>query len=153
MNLPVLSLRLGTAYGTSMRANSVFSIFIDRDRQREAILVQGTGAQSRQFTHASDIGRAFALGVESELHGMTINVVAEQSISILQLANMISERLPTIIAHTVARPGEICSAVVDCKKARRLLGWTAEVPFEEGLNDLIWHVTATPRKTNDLQGV
>jgi nucleoside-diphosphate-sugar epimerase len=48
---PVVALRLGTAYGTGMRPNSVFSIFIDKARRGEPLMVQGSGAQARQFTH------------------------------------------------------------------------------------------------------
>ena len=55
--LAVSALRLGTAYGTRMRPNSVFSIFIRKALAKETITIQGTGEQGRQFTSARDIGR------------------------------------------------------------------------------------------------
>ena len=67
--LPVISLRLGTAYGTGLRPNSVFRIFIDRARRGDPITIQGDGKQGRQFTHASDIARAFSMACRSEARG------------------------------------------------------------------------------------
>ncbi|HKY47918.1 MAG TPA: NAD-dependent epimerase/dehydratase family protein, partial [Acidimicrobiia bacterium] len=64
-----LALRLGTAYGTGLRPNSVFSVFIDRAHRVEPIIIQGDGSQCRQFTHVSDIARAFVLACRTDTHG------------------------------------------------------------------------------------
>ncbi|MEA2001601.1 MAG: NAD-dependent epimerase/dehydratase family protein, partial [Actinomycetota bacterium] len=61
--MPVLSLRLGTAYGPGLRPNSVFRLFADRARRGEPITIQGDGNQSRQFTHTSDIASSKALAM------------------------------------------------------------------------------------------
>lgn len=135
--VPVVALRLGTAYGLRMRSNSAFSIFIDQARKGQPITIQGNGHQSRQFTHAHDIGRAFVTALESDVHGSVYNIVAEQSISIRQLAEMIADELPTEIVYTTARPGDIISAVVSSEKAKNELGWTSLIPFQEGLRELI----------------
>src|SRR5690606_24922516 len=110
--LPVLALRLGTSYGLRMRPNSVFSIFISKAQRGEPIVIQGTGEQSRQFTHATDIARAFALGVESDVHGMALNTVSEESTSIRQLAELVQRRLPTELSFGEPRPGDISPARV-----------------------------------------
>lgn len=136
-DVPVLALRLGTAFGPRMRPNSVFSLFIDRARRGESITIQGTGEQARQFTHARDIARAFALGIESDARGIALNAVAEESISIRQLAELVTARLPTAIQHAPPRPGEIAPARVSPAKAYEVLGWRAEVPFRQGLDELI----------------
>ena len=74
--VPVIALRLGTAYGLGMRPNSVFEIFIDKARNGEPITIQGDGSQGRQFTHARDIARAFVLAAKSEARGIPLNVVS-----------------------------------------------------------------------------
>src|SRR5919202_2236497 len=88
--VPVVALRLGTAYGLGMRPNAVFSIFINRAITGEPITIAGTGAQSRQFTHARDIGRAFGLALEQDVDGEVFNITADESISISQLAEIIA---------------------------------------------------------------
>ncbi len=139
--VPVVALRLGTAYGLGMRPNSVFSIFIDHARKGQSITIHGNGYQSRQFTHARDIGRAFVTALESNIHGAVYNIVAEQSISIRQLAEMIAAELPTEIVFTEARVGDVISAMVSSAKAKKELGWTDQVSFQEGLRELIVHRT------------
>lgn len=135
--LPVLALRLGTAFGLRMRPNSVFSIFIRKGIDKEPIVIQGTGEQGRQFTHATDIAQAFAMGVESDVHGLALNIVSPELVSIRQLAEQIQRRLPTEVSFGPARPGDIAPAVVSAQKAADLLQWTARVPFDQGLDEMI----------------
>jgi UDP-glucose 4-epimerase len=136
-DVPVIALRLGTAYGRGMRPNAVFSIFVQRAMRGESITIKGTGAQSRQFTHTSDIARAFRIALESPVRREAFNVVALEDISIRQLAEMIAERFPTEIRFEEARAGDIQPARVSAEKARHMLGWEASVPFRAGLADLI----------------
>lgn len=135
--LPVIALRLGTSFGARMRPNSVFSIFIDKAQRGEPITIQGSGEQSRQFTHASDVARAFALACESERHGLALNIVAEQSVSIRRLAELVISELPTRMEFTAPRPGDVSPARVSSAKAEAALGWHAQVSFEDGLRALV----------------
>lgn len=135
--VPVVALRLGTAYGPGMRPNSVFSIFINKARGGEPITVAGTGGQMRQFTHVTDIARAFVLAVESDIHGQVINVVAKEPVTILRLAELIATELPTSIEFMDARSGDVPSALVSSEKALHELSWSPEVAFPDGLRDLI----------------
>lgn len=135
--MPVIALRLGTAYGPGVRSNSVFSMFIEKARQGQPITIHGNGHQSRQFTHVRDIGRAFIAALESPLHGIAYNIVAEPSISIRQLAEMIATAFPTEVVYAEARIGDVRSAMVSSTKAQQELGWTDQVPFQEGLRELL----------------
>lgn len=137
--LPVLSLRLGTAYGTRMRPNAVFSIFINRALKKEPLIIKGSGKQSRQFTHTSDIARAFLSALNHSLHGEKLNIVAKESTSIKRLAELITQRLPTTISYESARAGDPPSLTVACEQAQKLLGWQAKMSFQEGLSQLIDH--------------
>lgn len=132
-----IALRLGTAYGSGLRPNSVFRIFIDRARRGEPITIQGDGSQGRQFTHASDIARAFGLASRSDASGMALNVVAPETTSIKALAEGVVARFPTELTFGPARPGDVPPALVSSDRASDVLGWQAEVPFEEGLDELI----------------
>jgi UDP-glucose 4-epimerase len=151
LGFPGVALRIGTAFGEGMRPNSVFSIFIRRAMAGEPITIDGSGEQSRQFTHVSDIAQAFLLAATSDLRGEALNVVSAQSVSIRELAEWVSEELPTSVTFGDPRPGDVPSARVCSDKAERLLGWKARVDFREGLRSLIaWHkgekrqITSTP---------
>ena len=136
-DVPVLALRLGTAYGLGMRPNSVFEIFIDKARKGEPITIQGDGSQGRQFTHARDIARAFVAGAKSEVRGMALNVVSPEMISIKHLADIVTERFPTEVTYGQPRPGDVPPSYVSAGLITETLGWNAEVSFEEGMAELL----------------
>ena len=132
-----LALRLGTAYGSGLRPNSVFRIFIDRARRGEPITIQGDGSQARQFTHASDLAEAFLLAALSDLRGTALNALAPEAVSIKQLAEVVIARYPTELIFGPARPGDVPPSVVSSARIQTLLGWTSRVSFEEGMSDLM----------------
>jgi nucleoside-diphosphate-sugar epimerase len=72
-------------------------------------------------------------------------MVAHESVSIRQLAEMVAARYPTAIEYVDARVGDVHSAVVDSSLAWELFGWKAEVLFREGLEELFNEVESTPR--------
>jgi UDP-glucose 4-epimerase len=132
-----LSLRLGTAYGSGLRPNSVFRLFIDRARVGEPIKIMGDGLQSRQFVHASDIARAFSIACASDVSGVALNTVAPEPISIKQLAEAVVARFPTEIQYAPARPGDVPPALISSDRIGEVLGWQPEVSFADGLNELM----------------
>lgn len=135
--LRVTSLRLGTAYGTRMRPNSVFSIFIAKALRHEPITIQGTGEQGRQFTHARDIADAFVRAIVRAPKHVVYNVVADQLTTIRQLAQLVAAELPTEVAFGPARKADVPSATVSNSRIRQELGWEAAVPFDAGLKEII----------------
>jgi UDP-glucose 4-epimerase len=138
-NLPTLALRLGTAYGLRMRRNSVFSLFISQAAAGHPIIVSGSGAQTRQFTHARDIAEGFRLAAGAPVRGTVMNLVADESISIRHLADLVAERFPTEIRFGPTRPGDIHPAIIDSSRARELLGWVPRTNFRKGLFEIIDH--------------
>lgn len=135
--LETVALRLGTAYGTGLRPNSVFRIFIDRARRGETLTIQGDGSQGRQFTHTSDIARAFLVAARADVTGQAFNVIAPDIVTIKELAETVAGRFGTDIEYGQPRPGDVPSALVSPSQSAEVLGWKAEMPFEQGLNQLI----------------
>jgi UDP-glucose 4-epimerase len=136
-SLSAVALRLGTAYGSGLRPNSVFRIFIDRARKGEPITIQGDGSQGRQFTHASDVAEAFLKAAQSEISGVALNIVAPDTVSVRELAERVVERFPTELTFGEPRPGDVPPALVSADRANELLGWKATMPFAQGLDELI----------------
>lgn len=135
--IPTVALRLGTSFGTRMRGNSVFSIFIKKAMAGEPITIQGTGEQSRQFVHARDVASAFACALESPVRADIFNIVTSRSVSIKELAQMVAAQIPTDISFAPARTGDIHPAKVSAQKANQVLGWKPSVSFEEGLAEIV----------------
>lgn len=135
--LPVVALRLGTAFGTRMRPNSVFSIFIRKALAGDPITIQGSGQQGRQFTHASDIARAFEAALTRGRAGGVYNVVGEEMVTIRQLAELVTREVPTKLEFGPPRPGDVPSALVSSALAASELGWMPRTEFADGLRELI----------------
>jgi nucleoside-diphosphate-sugar epimerase len=135
--LPIAILRLGTAYGTRMRPNTVFIRFADAARRGDPMIVQGGGGQWRQFTHAADIARAVWLAVGSSEADATLNITSDELITILQLAETIAERYGAAITFAPAREADPPSARISSAEALRVIGWRAEVDFHQGLSRLL----------------
>jgi UDP-glucose 4-epimerase len=139
--IPAVALRLGTAYGIGMRPNAVFSIFTEKARRGEPITINGSGEQGRQFTHATDIGRAFVRALESDVRGDRFNIVGDEYVTIRDLAEAVVRRLPTEVTFGEARIGDVPPSLVSNDHARQVLGWEPIVSFDEGLSQLIaWHL-------------
>lgn len=135
--LDVVSLRLGTAYGTRMRPNSVFRIFARRALAGEPITIQGSGEQGRQFTHASDVARAFEAAITMGSSGSAYNIVADRMVTIRELAEAVAALVPAKITYGQARPGDVPSATVSNRRAATELAWRPDVRFEDGLAELV----------------
>lgn len=135
--LSAVALRLGTAYGSGLRPNSVFRIFLDKARAGDPITIQGDGLQGRQFTHASDIARAFEIAARNELSGEPLNIVAPETVTIKELAERIVERFPTELTFGPPRVGDVPPALVSAIRAKETLDWVAEIPFEQGLDEFV----------------
>jgi UDP-glucose 4-epimerase len=135
--LAAVVLRLGTAYGLDMRPNTVFSLFADAARSGRPLTVQGSGRQWRQFTHTSDIARAVSLAIASDAGYATVNIVAEECVTIRSLAEAIADRYGATVTFGPERRGDPPSALISSDEAARLLGWHAQVAFGEGLTELL----------------
>lgn len=141
--LPVIALRLGTAFGTRMRPNSVFSVFIRRALAKEPITIQGSGQQGRQFTHASDVASGFEAALTKGTLGAAYNLVSDRMISIRELAEMVTKIAPTELTYGDPRPGDVPSATVSNDKVKRDLGWVPKTDFEVGLREIVEKARAT----------
>ena len=136
-DVPVVALRLGTAYGLGMRPNSVFEIFIRKARAGEPITIMGDGSAGRQFTHARDIARAFMLAAQSDIRGLALNVVSPDLVTIKQLADAVAQRFPTEISYGEARAGDVPTSTVSAGRIETELGWKPEITFLEGMEELL----------------
>ena len=136
-SLPVLVLRFGTAYGPGMRPNTLFRRFIARGLASEPLVVNGNGRQSRQFTHTSDICRAVSSACKATVPRAVVNVASDECITIREVAETVATTYGVPITFAPPRRGDPPPSVISSERARRVLGWSAEVPFARGLEELL----------------
>jgi UDP-glucose 4-epimerase len=84
--LQTSSLRIFSAYGPGLRRQVVWDV-CRRALNGGRLILQGTGAESRDFIHASDVARAcFAVATSAPMNGEVYNAASGKETAISELA-------------------------------------------------------------------
>lgn len=140
--LPVISLRYFNVYGPRVRTNgtygAVFGVFLAQKAAGLPFTVVGDGSQTRDFTYVTDIARANLMAALSSVNGEIINLGSGHTYSVNELVRL----LDGPVTYVPKRPGEPDCTFADIAKARRLLGWKAEVSFADGVRAMLADLNA-----------
>jgi len=130
-------LRMSNVYGAGCKPyyNSVVSTFIDLILKRQKIVVNGTGAQARDFIHVSDAVDAFLKSLQYDARPMdTFNVCTGIPVSINELINMIVEVAGIAIPLEYRPEAESVNFLIgDPSKASAQLQFRAKMDLLTGL--------------------
>jgi UDP-glucose 4-epimerase len=99
-------------------------------------IVYGDGRQSRDFTYVDNVVAGNLAAADAEgVAGKIINVACGRQFTLLDLIAAINRVLGTNITPVFepARPGDVYESLADITLARKLLGYTPTIDFEEGL--------------------
>jgi UDP-glucose 4-epimerase len=136
-------LRFGNVYGPRQDVHGeagVVAIFCGCLLDGRRPIVFGDGRQTRDWVEVSDVARANVLAASSDLTG-PINIGRGRETSVLELLETVSEigdRGPLGEAEfRPQRPGEVTRSCLDVSRARRELGWEAEVELAAGLGRIL----------------
>jgi dTDP-L-rhamnose 4-epimerase len=152
-NVPTVALRLFNAYGPRQALSNpytgVLAIFASRLLNDRRPRVFEDGGQRRDFVSVHDVARAFVLALErGSADGLPVNIGSGDSISVLELAELLARVLGRAITPEVTgefRVGDIRHCFADISLARETLGFTAEVGFDQGIAELTeWLAGQTP---------
>jgi UDP-glucose 4-epimerase len=140
--LDITILRFANVYGS--RCHGVINDFLDKLQKNPAKLeVIGTGLQSRDFVHVSDVVDALMLAtVREDAICQTFNIGFGKTTKIIDLAKMILKILnlsdKTVITTTnVSWQGDIDTIWFDINKAQKELKWRPRVRLEDNLREII----------------
>jgi UDP-glucose 4-epimerase len=126
---------------------TVITLFIHRLLAEEPPIIDGEGDQSMDFTHVSDVVRANILACRSEAVNQAFNVGTGVSTTVRELAEILIEALGIRIEPQFSgRPSLVSHRQADTRKARELLGFTAETGAREGLAQVAHAIAAHPEQ-------
>lgn len=150
LGVPVVILRYFGAF--SERASTAWSgghipIFIDAVLKGKPVIIHGDGKQTRSMGHVSDIVTGTLLAMDDPgAVGEIINIGNDEELSILESAKKIHRLSGTLkplkikfvpMKSVFGAYREISRRVPDLGKAKRLLGYSPRVSFEEALRQII----------------
>jgi UDP-glucose 4-epimerase len=132
-----VSLRLFNVFGPRMNEaggyGSVLAVFLAQRRRSQPLTITGDGSQSRDFTYATDVARAFILAAQSRSSGEAFNIGTGKP----QTVNRLAEVVGGPVVYVPKRVREPESHFADATKAQKFLGWRPEVTFEEGIERVL----------------
>ena len=135
-----VGLRYFNVFGPRQDPKSEYAAVIPRfilwGLSGEPLEVHGDGTQSRDFTYIDNVVEANLHAARAEaVGGQVFNVGCGTRVSLLaiigELERLLGRRLER--RHTPSRPGDVAHTLADIDRAKRLLGYTPLVEFEEGL--------------------
>ena len=137
--IPAVIVRPFNNYGPRQHLEKVVARFVTRALRNEPLVVHGDGFDTRDWMYVEDCCRALDLALHApidRIRGEAINIGTGEELSILRVAELVLGKLDkpsSLIRFAEERLGRLRRQCASTSKAEALLGWTAEVPFEQGL--------------------
>lgn len=140
-NFPVIIIRSTNVYGKHQQLFKIIPRTVIYLKKGQKIELHGGGKVARHFIHVRDVERGVIRAMRHGKPGNIYNFDLDFNHSIADVVGMICQRMGYDFQEsTVAvegRPGQDSCYLLDSSKARRELGWAPEIPFEEGLEEVI----------------
>lgn len=145
--LKTVSLRYFNVFGPRQSLESQYAVvipkFIDCLLNDEPPPIHGDGLQSRDFTYVSNVVEANLLSaIKEQAAGEVFNIAVGKTYNLLQLVENLNKITGKNInpIFTPPRRGDVRYTWADISKAKRLLSFSPEVDFVEGLKRAVeWY--------------
>jgi dTDP-glucose 4,6-dehydratase len=128
--------RSSNNYGPFQHPEKFIPLFIANAMEDKPCPVYGDGMQIRDWLHVEDNARGVLLALERGRAGEVYNLGGGNERPNLRVAKAILRELgkpESLLVFVKDRPGHDRRYAIDCRKAKRDLGWTPEIRFEDGL--------------------
>ena len=147
-DLPVMITRGSNTYGPYQYPEKLIPLFVTNLIDDQPVPVYGDGMQVRDWLHAQDHARGIMHVLEHGEPGNVYNLGGGNPRTNLEITRRLieacSRSMESHVKHVVDRPGHDRRYAVDSSKAHAL-GWSPQVPFEEGLRSTVeWYQTNEP---------
>ena len=135
------ALRYPNVYGPRQDPHGeagVVAIFAGRMLKGDAVLINGSGEQKRDFVHVSDVAQASVMALDRG-DGEIVNVGSGVGTSVNTIYSTMAaisgyEQAPV---HGPAKQGEVFQIFLDASRARRVLGWAPALTLKDGLTSTL----------------
>jgi len=137
-NMPNISFRFFNAYGPRSRTTgaygAVFGVFLAQKLANKPLTIVGSGNQTRDFIHVSDLVNAIILAANKKnLKKKIFNLGSGIETSVNKIAKIIGGKK----IYVPKRPGEPDRSKADIKNLKKAINWKPKIKIEDGINDLI----------------
>lgn len=144
--VPTVMLRYFTVYGPRQRPDMGMHRLVTAGITGGSFPLFGDGSQVRSFTFVGDVARATRAAADATVpSGSIINVAGSESITMIELIDLIGELVGTELNIDRKPPqvGDVRRTGGRIDRARELLGWEPEVTLRDGLTQQIERLRAS----------
>ena len=136
--LPYVTLRYMNVYGPRQEGGLVMAV-ARRLLAGESPEITGDGSQSFDFVHVADVAAANIAAMASDVTGEEFNVGSGTEASAREIAETLIEVIGSDVSVTYRPDVRVLMRrrVGSNLKAKEQLGWTAQIPLREGLEDTV----------------
>lgn len=132
-----VALRYANVYGPRQNPHGeagVVSIFSKNILEQKQPIINGDGAQTRDYVFVDDVVKANVLALDSGFSG-ALNIGTEIETDVNKIFQLVNEAFGTDWkeVHGPPRDGEQKTSSLSSEKAKKILGWKPKVQLEEGI--------------------
>lgn len=143
--MPTVSLRYFNVFGPRQSLENKYAVvvpkFIISLLNNQPTPINGDGKQSRDFIYIDNVVRAnlLALKSKSNAFGNTFNIASGKRYNLLELVRLLNKLMGKNIKPVFGpiRQGDVKHTLADISLARKYLGYSVGIGFEEGLKRTI----------------
>ncbi len=136
--LPYIALRYGNVYGPRQNPHGeagVIAIFTSLMLDGKAPIINGDGAQTRDYVYVGDVVKANIAALESEIEEGVFHIGTGKETDVNEIFRLVNWQFGKVFeaTHGPAKSGEVKRSALDTRKAEALLNWKPEVDISEGI--------------------
>jgi UDP-glucose 4-epimerase len=135
--LDYTALRYGNVYGPRQDPNGeagVIAIFLGKFLQRQGVRIDWDGEQTRDYVYVGDVVRANVAALDKGSDEIfVIGTGKKTSVNEIYRAMVEVTGFEAPVTHAPRRPGDAREVYFNPAKAKRELGWEAQVPLIDGM--------------------
>jgi len=143
--MPIVTTHTMNVFGIRQHPEKYIPLLIQKIRDGETVTVHSnkekTKAGSRFYINTDDVADAILFLLENAVVGDKYNIVGEQEVDNLELANMVSKIMNKPLKYKMvdfhsSRPGHDLRYAL-CGEKMKSLGWTPKVPVQKRLKEVV----------------
>ena len=138
--ISVVALRFFTVYGPRQRPDLAIHKFTKKIENGQPIQMFGDGSTKRDYTYIEDILNGICAAIDYDKTGYEIiNLGGGEPITLLNMIQTIEKTLgkKAIVEQLPMQPGDVDKTVCDWSKAHRLLGYSPQTRFADGIRKFV----------------
>ena len=154
--LDTVCLRFGNVYGPwAENKSSVVAKFAKQILNQEDLVIYGDGTQTRDFIHTADLCDAIRKALFTDgIGGQVFQIATHKEHTVLEVAEGLNEAFYSRLGHRsrityeARRDGEVQRNFSNIDKAKKVLKWSPQIGFEEGLRMVVdWFLERSATET------